>query len=66
MDIHLEKEEASLAFRIIKDRMEEIRTEVHHDKDSTARDYLKGKERILNHILEKFSVMEKEAHKKTA
>jgi hypothetical protein len=27
--------------------MEEIRTEVRHDKDSKARDYLKGRERIL-------------------
>ena len=66
MDLHLEKEEASLAFRILKDRMEEIRTEVRHDKNSAARDYLKGKERILNHILGKFSAIEKEAYKKTA
>jgi hypothetical protein len=63
MDLHLEKEEASLAFTILKNRMEEIRTEVRHDKDSSARDYLKGRERILGHILEKFSAMDREEYR---
>jgi hypothetical protein len=60
MDLHLEKKEASLAFRILKNRMGELRTEVRHDKDSSVRDYLKNEERILKNILAKFSGMEGE------
>lgn len=55
MDIHLEKQKAALAFSILKDRMKELRTEVRHDRNSSVRDYLKKKERILNNILAKFS-----------
>jgi hypothetical protein len=55
MDIHLEKQEAALAFSILKDRMKELRTEVRHDRHSSVRDYLKKKERMLNNILAKFS-----------
>lgn len=60
MTIHLEKQEASLAFNILKSRMEDLRTEVRHDKDSVVRDYLKKKERILRSILSKFSGMAEE------
>ena len=55
MTLHLEKQEASLAFNILKSRMKDLRTEVRHDRDSVARDYLKKKERILKSILSKFS-----------
>jgi len=60
MDLHLEKKEASLAYRILKTRVEELRTEVRHNKDSSARAYLKNKERILKNILAKFSDMDEE------
>jgi hypothetical protein len=65
MDIHLEDQEASLAFKILKNRLGELRTEVRHNKDSQTREYLKHKERILNRILEKFSDVETDAHKKS-
>ena len=64
MDLHLEEQEASLAFKILKNRLGELRTEVRHNKDSLTRDYLKHKERILNKILEKFSDVDLEAHRK--
>ena len=60
MNLHLERQEASLAFNILKSRMEDLRTEVRHDKDSVVRDYLKKKERILRSILSKFSGMAEE------
>lgn len=61
MNLHLEKQEASLAFRIIKNRIDEIRTEIRHDKDSAARNYLKTRERILKSILRKMSGADREA-----
>ncbi len=64
MDLHLEEAEASLAFRILKNRLEEIRTEVRHNKESSSREYLKHKERILNNILSKFKDVDETAHKK--
>lgn len=57
MTIHLEKQEASLAFNILKSRMKDLRTEVRHDRDSVSRDYLKKRERMLKSILSKFSEM---------
>jgi hypothetical protein len=63
MNLHLEKQEASLAFSILKNRLKELRTEVRHDRNSSARDYLKNKERILNNILSKFSGIRGENHR---
>ena len=60
MDLHLEKNEAFLAYRILKTRVEELRTEVRHNRDSSARAYLKNKERILKNILAKFPDMDEE------
>jgi hypothetical protein len=59
MDLHLEEQEASLAYETLKTRLEELRTEVRHNKESSAREYLKDRERILNHILAKFSGIRK-------
>jgi hypothetical protein len=64
MDLYLDDKEAALAYRVLRNRLEEIRTEVRHDKDSEAREYLKHKEHILNDILAKFSGVDEEAHKK--
>jgi hypothetical protein len=63
MDLHLNEMEASLAFRILKNRLGELRTEVRHDKNSKERDYLKHKERILKGILDKFPEVDEAAHK---
>jgi len=64
MDLHLEEQEASLAFKILKNRLGELRTEVRHNKDSEGRAYLKHKERILNGIIEKFTDVQPDAHRK--
>ena len=63
MNLHLNEQEASLAYRILKNRMEELRVEVRHNKRSEDREYLKHKERILNRILEKFPDLDENAHK---
>lgn len=64
MDLHLEDMEASLCVRVLKNRLEELRHEVRHNKNSEARDYLKHKERILNRIIEKFPELDEQAHMK--
>ncbi len=64
MDLHLDEQETALAYRILKNRLGELRTEVRHNKSSDHRDYLKHKERILNNILAKFSDVDETAHKK--
>ncbi len=63
MDLHLNEQEASLAYRILKNRMEELRVEVRHNKRSEDREYLKHKERILSRIIEKFPDLDENAHK---
>lgn len=62
MELHLEENEASLLFRILKNRLDELRQEVRHNKASDTREYLKHKERILNRILENFSDVDEKAH----
>ena len=62
MEIHLEEKEASLLYKVIKNRMEDLRQEVHHDKNSESRAYLKHKTNILNGILAKFSEHDEQAH----
>lgn len=64
MDLHLEEQEASLAFKILRNRRDEIKTEIHHDKNSEVREYLRHKEAILDGILEKFPELDEDAHKK--
>ena len=63
MDLNLNEKEAALTFRILRNRLEELRTEVRHDKDSEAREYLKYKERMLKDILAKFPEVDEQAHK---
>ena len=64
MDLHLDEKEAALTFRILRNRLDELRTEVRHNKESEAREYLKHKERILNNVLAKFPEVDEQAHKK--
>ena len=64
MDLNLNEKEAALTFRILKNRLEELRTEVRHNKESDAREYLKYKERMLNDILDRFQEVDEQAHKK--
>ena len=64
MDLHLEEQEASLVMQVLKNRLEELRIEVRHNKDSEARQYLKRKESRLNNILNKFPVSESADYQK--
>jgi hypothetical protein len=62
MDLHLEAEEASLLFRVARNRRDELRSEVRHNRNSESRAYLKHKEKILNRILAKFPELDERAH----
>ena len=64
MDIHLEEMEASLLYRVIRNRLSELSDEVRHNKDSEVREYLKHKRRILNRVLDKFPEIDEKAHMK--
>ena len=64
MDLHLKDEEASLVLRVLRNRLNELRVEVRHNKDSEVREYLKHKEHILAAVLKKFPELDEEAHKK--
>jgi hypothetical protein len=54
MNLDLIEEELSLLYRVVNNRLSDLREEVRHTKDSESVEYLKHKERILNHILNKF------------
>ena len=62
MDLSLNDEEASLLFRVVRNRRDELRQEIRHTKDSESRGYLKHKERLLNRILARFPEEESKAH----
>lgn len=62
MDLHLEEMEASLVFKVLRNRLSELRQEVRHNKDMETRDYLKHKERILNRVIAKFPELDEQAH----
>lgn len=64
MEFSLEERETSLLFRILKNRLGELRQEVRHNKDSETREYLKHKERIVNRIISKFQDFDENAHKR--
>ena len=65
MDLHLDEAEVSLVYRILKSRLEETRSEVHHDHDSESRGYMKHKERILTNVLGKFPAnVDETAHRR--
>ena len=64
MELQLEEQEASLLFRVVRNRHRELREEVRHNKNSEIRAYLQHKERILSRILAKFSAVDESAHKK--
>jgi len=46
MELRLEEREASLLYRILKNRRDELRQEVRHNKDAETREYLKHKEKF--------------------
>ena len=62
MEMHLEERDASLLFKVVKNRLEELRVEVRHDKNSESRAYLKHKGNILNRIIAKFPEHDGKAH----
>lgn len=62
MELHLDEKEASLLFRVTRNRLNELKDEVRHDKNSETREYLKHKVRILQRILEKFPPLDEKAH----
>lgn len=64
MKIELEAQEASLLFRVLNNRLKELRVEVRHTRDMPARDYLLHKERILNRILAQLSDIDQRAHQR--
>lgn len=64
MELHLEEQEASLLYKILSNRRDEIRTEVRHSKETEIREYLKHKEHLINRILDKFTEIDMEAHMK--
>ena len=62
MRLELEPQEASLLFRVVRNRLEELRVEVRHSRDAPGRDYLRHKERLLRGILDKFPAVDEQAH----
>ena len=64
MELHLEEQEASLLYKILSNRRDEIRTEVRHSKETEIQEYLKHKEHLINRILDKFPEIDMEAHMK--
>lgn len=64
MELHLEEREASLLYRVLNNRRDELRLEVRHNKDTETREYLKHKERLLNRILDKFPDIDQKAYMK--
>lgn len=64
MRIELESVEASLLFRVVRNRLIELKQEVRHTTDSESREYLLHKKRILNRVLDKFQGVDERAHMK--
>jgi hypothetical protein len=62
MQLLLSDQEASLLFRVVRNRLRELRVEVRHSRDSEARRYLRQKERLLNRILARFPEIDEHAH----
>ncbi|HSL19332.1 MAG TPA: hypothetical protein VLB51_15615 [Methylomirabilota bacterium] len=63
MQLLLSDQESSLLLRVVRNRLQELRGEVHHSHDSEARRYLLHKERLLNNILDRFPEdMDEHAH----
>ena len=53
LELRLDEEEASLLIRVLRNRFDDLRGEVHHTRDQDGREYLLHKERILRRILDK-------------
>jgi len=65
MQMHLDGMETSLLYRILKNRLNELQSEIHHDHDSESRRYLKHKEAIIDRLLAKFpDKVDETAHRK--
>lgn len=64
MKLELDAEEAALVLRVLRNRMLELRNEVHHDHTSTSRAYLQHKERILQRVIDRFGTIDEQAHQR--
>jgi hypothetical protein len=62
MNLELEPREASLLFRVVRNRFVELRQEVRHTKDSEVRAYLQHKGRLLGRVMEKMQGIDEHAH----
>lgn len=62
MELHLENQEASLFFNILRRRANEIHRENENNKDIKEGEYLKHKEQILKDLLGKFKNIDEKAH----
>ena len=62
MEIQLENQEASLAFKILSRRANEIQREIEQNKDINEVEYLRHKGQILKDLLGKFKDIDENAH----
>ena len=62
MELYLENHEASLAFRILRNRANELQREITQNQASNEIEYMKHKAQILSSILTKFSDVDDHAH----
>jgi len=62
MELRLEVAEASLVYKVLRNRRDELRHEVRHATDSEGREYIKHKVRLLNRVLERFPELDLSAH----
>ena len=62
MELHLENQEASLFFKVLRRRTSEIQREIVQNKDIKEVEYLKRKEQILKDLLGKFKNIDEKAH----
>ena len=64
MQLTLENHEASLMFRILKNRASELKREIDRHENSDEVKYLKHKETILGNLLAKLGDVDEFAHMK--
>ena len=64
MQLTLENHEASLMFRILKNRASELKREIARNEATNEVEYLKHKEAILSNLLVKLGDIDEFAHMK--
>ena len=64
MELQLENQEASLAFKILRRRANEIQREIEQNKDINEVEYLKHKGQILKDLIGKLKDIDENAHMK--